>query len=190
MKFPHGFEVQLVRPNQGAAYQEFIHGTDRYVVGVPDQPFEVKFSAPARQFVSSAISVSVSVDGVSTGQHKRLRKSTLSKSLQGFVTTVKGQHLVHQFVFGTAQTESGSTGTVTDHNKVGSIQVTFTAKELRTGSDHSKTVFPHHSRQTVRACEGDTTCAKRSHVYTTNSGKIPCAAHEFCFWRSCTYIVC
>lgn len=188
MKFPHGFEVQLARPNQGAAYREFIHGTDRYVVGVPGQPFEVKFSAPARQLVSSAISVSVEIDGVNAGLHKHLIKSRLSNTVQGFVTTVKGQHLMHQFVFGAAQTEAGNTGTTTDHNKVGRILVTFTAKELQPGPDHSTKTFQHHSRQTVSASEGDTTCAKRFHMYTVSSANSSTLrmAHELCFWRSCT----
>lgn len=63
MKFPQGYEVQLVRPNSGAAYADLTHGADRYVVGIADQPFEVRYTVPRAQFVSSHVRARLRVDG-------------------------------------------------------------------------------------------------------------------------------
>lgn len=46
MKFFDGWQVDVLRPNDAGPYADIPHGSEKYVVGIPDQPFEVKVTAP------------------------------------------------------------------------------------------------------------------------------------------------
>ena len=127
MKFLPGFEVQFLRPGAGAAYADLTHGADRYVVGVADQPFEVRCSAPSSQFKSPIIRVTLQVDGASVGVCKLLTPEHPSASFNGFVTTCKGQSTTRQFLFGKPETEFGDSSSAAGSKQAGSIEVSFTA---------------------------------------------------------------
>ena len=57
MKFPDGWQVDLLRPNDAGPYADISHGSEKYVVGIPDQPFEVKVTAPQAVLRSSESSL-------------------------------------------------------------------------------------------------------------------------------------
>lgn len=127
MKFPPGFEVQFLRPGAGAAYADLTHGADRYVVGVADQPFEVRCSAPSSQFIFPVIRVVLLVDGAAVGVCKFLTAKHPSTSFNGFVTICKGQSTTRQFLFGKPDTEFGDSSSAAGSKQAGSIDVSFTA---------------------------------------------------------------
>lgn len=158
MQFAYGTEVSVTRPKHGAAYADIKHGHDRYVVGVAGQPFDIRVSAPTSQLILSAMCVRVHVDGLSIGHREYLTESHRSRVLQGFVTTVAGQHLVRQFVFGKGCAQSGDSqaGDESISNQTGTIEVEVTAVQKT-----SKTKTPRSNVQAVntqlgQAVEGDT----------------------------------
>lgn len=131
MQFACGIEVAVTRPNNGAAYANLKHGQDQYVVGVAGQPFDIRLSAPKSQFISSAMSIRVHVDGLPVGHHPHLKASRRSKILRGFVTTVQGQHFVRQFVFGQGSAQPGDSqaGDGLTSSRTGTIEIEVTAVE-------------------------------------------------------------
>ena len=127
MKFPPGFEVQFLRPSAGAAYADLTHGADRYVVGVADQPFRVRCSAPSSQFISPIIRVNLKVDGAPVGMSNLLTAKHPSANFNGFVTTCTGQSTTRQFMFGKPESEFGDSSSAAGSTQAGSIEVSFTA---------------------------------------------------------------
>lgn len=101
MIFPQGWQVDVVKPEGAGNYPDLAHGTDRYVVGLPGKPFEVKVTAPAPVFSSAPVlRASLAVEGRSVGISFILTERHPSYTFQGFVNTVKGEHRTSQFLFG------------------------------------------------------------------------------------------
>ena len=127
MKFPQGFEVQLLKPSNGAAYSDITHGVERYVVGVSDQPFEVRVTAPTSQFISQYIRVTLTVDGRCVGISHILSPCGPSATFNGFVSAIHGQNLTRQFLFGKAAAATGTSGSAPEMSRIGGIEVKLTA---------------------------------------------------------------
>ena len=153
MKFPLDYQVELVRPG-GAVYGEVTHGQDRYVVGVPGQPFEVRVTIPARHFTSSQIRVSVTVDGLSIGVTKIVSPSYPVAVFDGFVSTLKGQHFTRQFLFGKAETASDGAASAPGASKTGGIAVTFTTVQEIPGYVQPAATLAIQSAAALRPVEG------------------------------------
>ncbi len=113
--------MDVVRPDGAAAYAGLTHGTVCYIVGVPDQPFEVRVTAPQHVFrTSPTLQVFLKVEGVSPNIC-----NTLYATFRGFVNTVKGQHVINQFLFGAAQTDSEAPALAPGATKVGGLNVSI-----------------------------------------------------------------
>lgn len=128
MLFPQGWQVDILQPNGAGTYPDLSHGTDRYVVGVPGKPFEVRVTAPKALFWSAPLlSVNLLVDGQSVGICKILNEKHPSGTFEGFVNTVKGQHRASQFLFGKPQETEGAAGPAsTRDTTTGGLEVTIT----------------------------------------------------------------
>lgn len=158
MKFPQGFEVQLIRPNNGAAYADLTHGADRYVVGVADQPFEVRFTAPRSQFTTPYIRVTLKVDGTDVGIAKLVSANSPSSSFEGFVTVCKGETITRQFLFGKPETDTdGSSNTeAAGGTQAGSVDVSFTAvKQVAGCVSVPKSSAPTQSAAVLKPVDGN-----------------------------------
>lgn len=160
MKFPGGWQVEVVRPGNAAAYADINHGVDKYVVGVPGQPFEVRVTAPAQQLHAyPQIRVELTVEGRSPNVCYTLTGSQPSGIFKGFVNTVKGQHLTNQFVFGKAERDAAAPATAPGTSKTGGLQVKISqVQQLPGHADPAK----HRSYQATsasKAVEGQHCCA-------------------------------
>lgn len=153
MKFPLGFEVELARPG-GAAYADITHGQDRYVVGVPGQPFEVRVTAPPKQFISPYMRIVLTVDGLSVGVSKIISARHHATVFDGFVTAVKGQNCTRQFLFGKAETAFDGPAAAPGASKTGGIAVTFTAVQEAPGYVQPAALPAHQSAAPLRPVEG------------------------------------
>ena len=110
MKFPSGWHIEVLRPADGRAYANIAHGVEKYVVGIPGQPFEVKVTPPTHIFAQHPlIRLSLHVDGRSSGSHKHIHSDHPSKTFKGFVSNVTGRYMTSQFLFGTAKTYTSCT---------------------------------------------------------------------------------
>ncbi|KAL3156154.1 hypothetical protein ABBQ32_012443 [Trebouxia sp. C0010 RCD-2024] len=149
MKFPGGWQVEVVRPGNAAAYADINHGVDKYVVGVPGQPFEVRVTAPAQQLHAyPQIRVELTVEGRSPNVCYTLTGSQPSGIFKGFVNTVKGQHLTNQFVFGKAERDAAAPATAPGTSKTGGLQVKISqVQQLPGHADPAK----HRSYQATSA---------------------------------------
>lgn len=157
MKFPQGFEVQLLKPSNGAAYPDIAHGVERYVVGVPDQPFEVRVTVPTSQFISQYIRVTLSVDGRCVGVSNIVSLYAPSATFSGFISTIHGQNLTRQFLFGKAAAATGTgtgTGSAPDINKTGGIEVKLTAVSEAPGYVMPVTAQAQPGAAAFKAVEG------------------------------------
>lgn len=102
--------MEVTRPDNAAHYADITHGAEKYVVGVPDQPFEVRVTVPAHKFqFTPIVRVSLDVDGRSTNVNGVLSAKHPTYVFKGFVSTVKGENITNQFLFGTAETDKKST---------------------------------------------------------------------------------
>ena len=132
MIFPHGWQINALKPNGAGTYADLSHGTDRYVVGLPGKAFEVQVTVPAATFWSTpTLLVSLTVDGRSVGVCKVVTDRYPSSVFEGFVNTVKGEQRYSQFLFGKPQDapelsapESSGAGTSRDNN-TGGLEVTI-----------------------------------------------------------------
>ena len=97
MKFPGGWQVDIVRPEGAAAYADINHGAEKYVVGVPGQPFEVRVTAPLHQFYAyPQIRVELTVEGQSSNVAHILQNSRPS-------ATFNSSHFAKQSAFSDIQ---------------------------------------------------------------------------------------
>ena len=119
--------MEVVKPANAGAYSDIDHGVDKYVVGVPGQPFEVRFTAPVQQLQAyPQIRAELSVEGQRTNIAYILNQNQPSATFQGFVNTVKGQHLTSQFLFGKAETDAAAPATAPGASKTGGLQMKLT----------------------------------------------------------------
>ena len=111
MRFPAGWQVNVVRPNGGQYYADLSHGSEYYVVGIPDQPFEVRVTVPSHIFVRAPhVRVVLTLDGLEQFTRHTVSACSPSARFKGFVNTVSGQHIRSQFIFGKAQSDSAPAG--------------------------------------------------------------------------------
>ena len=124
MKFAEGWQVDVVRPGNATAYADIGHGADKYVVGVPGQPFEVRITPPVRHFDRvPETRVELAVEGRSVGVAKIMKRSHPVAVFEGFVNTVKGQHLNSQFLFGKAETDAAAPAVAPGSSKTGGLHI-------------------------------------------------------------------
>lgn len=160
MKFPGGWQVEVVRPENAAAYADINHGVDKYVVGVPGQPFEVRVTAPAQQLhVSPQIRVELTVEGRSPNVCYILTSSQPSRTFKGFVTTVKGQHLTNQFVFGKAERDAAAPATAPGTSRTGGLQLKIAQVQQLPGHADTAKQMSYQSTGASKAVEGRHCCA-------------------------------
>lgn len=178
MKFPGGWQVDIVRPEGAAAYADINHGAEKYVVGVPGQPFEVRVTAPLHQFYAyPQIRVELTVEGQSPNMAHILQSSQPSATFKGFVNTVKGQHLTNQFLFGKAETDAAAPATAPGTSKTGGLQVKLKHVQQLPGHLEPPRQVSHQGAGPSKAIEGLRCCAMTpcyvcyicpgSHIYTT-----------------------
>ena len=136
MRFEPSYEVQLLRPDGGAAFVEVSHSGKHYVIGEPGQPFDTRVTANPSLFVSSDIAVRIKVDGRSLGQNRHITPTDRATVFQGFVSTVGNRHIVNQLVFSDTNTgrEPGASqnGLGTVKIRLVAVEATAEQKELRT----------------------------------------------------------
>ncbi|KAK9824740.1 hypothetical protein WJX74_003623 [Apatococcus lobatus] len=127
MIFPQGWQVQVLKPSGAGSYADLSHGTDRYVVGLPGNPFEVQVTAPAAMFRSApTLRVCLTIDGQSVGVSKILSESHPSTVFEGFVNTVKGEQRYSQFLFGKPQDAPQSSGAGSSRDKnTGGLEISI-----------------------------------------------------------------
>ncbi len=158
MKFSGGWQVDVTRPSGSVDYADVSHNTEKYVVGIPDQPFEVRITAPRHIFQSvSKIGVKLWVDGQSAGSRSHLTTHHRSTKFTGFPATVKGQKVLQQFLFGKAVTDSGAPALAPGAGKTGALRVLFEHIEKDTSKPPSQQVSSHvtcKAPAAVKAIEG------------------------------------
>jgi len=138
MKFFDDWQVDVLRPNDAGPYADISHGSENYVVGIPDQPFEVKVTAPQAVFRSSPLlRVSLTVEGQSCGIANMLNNFTPSSSFKGFVSTVKGKHVTSQFLFGAAQTDFQAPTTALGTSQTGGLSIKIEHVQQAQVSSHA-----------------------------------------------------
>ena len=125
IKFSSGWKVEVLRPAGGRAYADIAHGAEKYVIGIPGQPFEVKVT-PRTDICAQhpLIRLSIHVDGRSSGCREHMICAHTSKTFQGFISTVKGKHMTSQFLFGAAQTDTSCISAAPTSSKAGKLTVT------------------------------------------------------------------
>ena len=126
MRFPEGWEIEVTRPDNTAQYADITHGAEKYVVGVPDQPFEVRVTVPAHKFqFTPLVRVSLEVDGRSPNVHGILSTKHPTYVFKGFVSTVKGENITNQFLFGKAEADPSAPTCKPGTSKVGGLHITL-----------------------------------------------------------------
>lgn len=123
MKFPEGWQVDVVRPRGAGAYADLSHGNIKYVVGIPNQPFEVQVTLPSHVFNSAPIKVNLTVEGQSCGVARIVEQRSPQATFHGFVSTVKGKHVTSQFLFGSAQTDFEAPTSAPGTSKTGGLTI-------------------------------------------------------------------
>ncbi len=155
MKFSDGWQVDVLRPNDAGPYADISHGSDKYVVGIPDQPFEVKVTVPQAVFRSSPLlRVSLTVEGQSCGISKILNSISSSPSFKGFVSTVKGKHVTSQFLFGAAQTDFQAPATAAGTSQTGGLSINIEHIEQMPGHLPPPAQVSSHAAAAPKAIEG------------------------------------
>lgn len=155
MIFPGRWQVDVVRPEAAAAYADINHGAEKYVVGVPGQPFEVRVTAPLHQlYAYPQIRVELTVEGQSPNLCHILSQSQPSATFKGFVNTVKGQHLTNQFLFGKAETDAAAPATAPGTSKIGGLQVKLNHVQQLPGHHEPPHQVSHQSAGPSKAIEG------------------------------------
>lgn len=160
MKFPGGWQVDVVRPEGASAYADINHGVEKYVVGVPGQPFEVRVTVPLHQFYAyPQIRVDLTVEGQSPNVAYTLQSSQPSVTFKGFVNTVKGQHLTNQFLFGKAETDAAAPAIAPGTSKTGGLQVKLTHVQQLPGHHAPPRHMSYQGAGPSKAIEGLHCCA-------------------------------
>lgn len=155
MLFPGGWLVEVVRPEGAAAYADINHGAEKYVVGVPGQPFEVRVTAPLQKlYVYPQIRVELTVEGQNPNVAHILSPSQPSATFKGFVHTVKGQHLTNQFLFGKAETDAAAPATAPGTSKIGGLQLRFKHVQQLPGDNEPPQQVSHQCAGPSKAVEG------------------------------------
>ncbi len=155
MKFFDDWQVDVLRPNDAGPYADISHGSEKYVVGIPDQPFEVKVTAPQAVFRSSPLlRVSLTVEGQSCGIANMLNNSTPSSSFKGFVSTVKGKHVTSQFLFGAAQTDFQAPTTALGTSQTGGLSIKIEHVQQVPGQRQPPAQVSSHAAAAPKAIEG------------------------------------
>lgn len=152
--------MDVVRPGDAPAYADISHGVNKYVVGVPGQPFEVRVVAPAQQFhACPLIRVELTVEGQSPNTTFVINRSHPSATFKGFVNTVKGQHLTNQFVFGKADRDAAAPATASGTSKTGGLQVRITQVQQLPGQAEPLKEVSYQGTGPSKAVEGLHCCA-------------------------------
>ena len=155
MIFPGGWQVDVVRPGNAAAYADINHGAEKYVVGVPGQPFEVRVSAPAHQLHAfPQIRVELTVEGRNPNVCYILTSSQPSGTFKGFVNTVKGQHLTNQFVFGKAERDAAAPAIAPGTSKTGGLQLRLVQVQQLPGHVEPAKQVSYQGTSASKAVEG------------------------------------
>ena len=155
MKFPQGWLVDVVRPANGAAYADISHGADKYVVGIPGQPFEVRVTAPLHLFhASPELRAELTVEGQSVGICKILSYQHPSSNFTGFVSTIKGQHLTSQFLFGKAETDTAAPAVAPGSSKTGGLNVKVSSVQRLPGHHEAPRQLSYHGTGPSKTVEG------------------------------------
>lgn len=157
-------------PNSGAAYPDIIHGDQRYVVGVPDQPFEVRVTAPFSQFTSGLVRALLKVDDRCVGVSSILSPQKPCAKFTGFVSTVSGQNLTRQFLFGKAETSTSAFAqTPSQASKTGGIEVKLVVVNEVPGYNAPPQAQAQPGSASFKAVEGNSTAHTHSDITETNS---------------------
>ena len=155
MKFSEGWQVDVLRPNHAGPYADISHDSDKYVVGIPDQPFEVKVTVPQAVFRSAPLlRVSLTVEGQSCGISKIVNSFSASSSFKGFVSTVKGKHVTSQFLFGAAQTDFQAPTTAPGVSQTGGLSISIEHIEQMPGHLPPPAQVSSHAAAAPKAIEG------------------------------------
>lgn len=155
MKFPGGWQVEVVRPENAAAYADINHDVEKYVVGVPGQPFEVRVTAPAHQLHAfPQTRVELTVEGRSPNTSYILTSSQPSGTFKGFINTVKGQHLTNQFVFGKAEKDAAAPAVAPGTSKTGGLQVKISQVQQLPGHAEPAKHVSYQGTDACKAVEG------------------------------------
>ena len=176
MKFPKGWQVDVEKVHGAGKYAEVSHDIEIYVVGVPGKPFRVQVTAPPAAFRSAPkISVHLTLDGRFVGQRGFLDERHPSWTFKGFVTIVKGERRLSQFLFGKAQDASDSSGAAgSPYSHIGRLEVVakhVQPRGLEVERRHSPSPAALPSRAAV--VEG-ALCQKRA---LDNPKEQPCSKH-------------
>lgn len=155
MKFCDGWQVDVLRPNDAGPYADISHGSEKYVVGIPDQPFEVRVTVPQAVFRSSPLlRVNLTVEGQSCGVSKTLNSFSPSSSFKGFVSTVKGKHVTSQFLFGAAQTDFQAPTTAPGVSQTGGLSISIEHIEQMPGQRQPPAQVSSFAAAAPKAIEG------------------------------------
>lgn len=156
MRFPDGWQVDVVRPGNAAHYADIVHGADRYVVGVPGQPFEVRVTAPPQQLqYYPCIKVTMLLDGRSPNISQILSAIHPSGTFKGFINTIKGQHLTNQFLFGKAETDPTAPPCKPGSSQVGGLEIHIEQVQELPGTHTSAVRAFSQSAASFKAVEGE-----------------------------------
>lgn len=102
------------------------HGTERYIVGVEAQPFKVRVTAQSSHLIKyQIVRATLQVDGAGIGVAELLSAKRPSANFRGFVSSIKGENHVRQFLFGKAETDSEAPSKAPGSSKTGSLDVKF-----------------------------------------------------------------
>ncbi len=155
MKFSDKWQVDVLRPDDAGPYADISHGIEKYVVGIPDQPFEVRVTAPQAVFRSAPLlRVSLNVEGQSCGISKILNSFGPSSSFKGFVSTVKGKHVISQFLFGAAQTDFQAPTTASGTCQTGGLSIDIEHVDQMPGYLLPPAQVSSHAAAAPKAIEG------------------------------------
>ena len=156
MKFPEGWQVDVVRPRGAGAYADLSHGNIKYVVGIPNQPFEVQVTLPSHVFNSAPIKVNLTVEGQSCGVARIVEQRSPQATFHGFVSTVKGKHVTSQFLFGSAQTDFEAPTSAPGTSKTGGLTIHIELMRQLPGQRAPAAHVSSQAAASTKAIEGKT----------------------------------
>ena len=149
MKISCDWQVEILRPGTTRPFPEVCHHADRYIVGVADQPFVIRVTAPpSRPSDASYIRAHLRVDGRGVGYSKIVEPHCVTATFDA--NTIDVKHIVTQFRFGRAQTQSDlSQSSITQDPSVGTLHISIQRSHRLPGLE----LHHHASAQAAQAIQ-------------------------------------
>ena len=122
---------------------------------MPGQPFEVRVSPPLHLFNAYPhIRAELSVEGQRVGICHILSYQSPSRTFTGFVSTIKGQHLTSQFLFGKAETDAAVSAVAPGTSKTGGLNVKLSSMQRLPGHLEAPRQLSYKGNGPSKAIEG------------------------------------